>query len=270
MGVRSMRAADCPAVVAMYLSFAHNAASVYETPGALLVWQGDDQTLGGFIHYSLPPVSAAPAVRRPACIHAWFVRPEFRRRGIGSALIAAVENRADRSVGLLHPSHVVIEQFRGSRTLLLPLFEQADDSLAEIQSYCERGEVLVARRSQEIVGHLQLLTTDTHPEIKSIAVLESCRGQGIGSALIREALRRVLSSGALRILVSTATADTAVLRFYQRLGFRMDRVEHDIFTPGRGYPQQEIDGIPLCDRVWLSRDLSDLEARRPGREQRLP
>ena len=56
-------------------------------------------------------------------------------------------------------------------------------------------------------------------------------------------------------MLATATADIGNLRFYQRCGFRMDRVVRDAFTPETGYPEPiEIDGIPLRDRVWL--DLS--------------
>ena len=51
--------------------------------------------------------------------------------------------------------------------------------------------------------------------------------------------------------------DVGVLRFYQRLGFRLLRVERDAFTADAGYPEIEIDGIPLRDRVWLSLSLGD-------------
>jgi hypothetical protein len=46
------------------------------------------------------------------------------------------------------------------------------------------------------------------------------------------------------------------LRFYQRQGFRMLRIERDAFVPSTGYPDEIlIDGIALRDRVWLSQDL---------------
>ena len=58
------------------------------------------------------------------------------------------------------------------------------------------------------------------------------------------------------MLVATGAADVGNLRFYQRLGFRMLRIERDAFTPATGYPDGiEVDGIPLRDRVWLSRSL---------------
>jgi hypothetical protein len=47
-------------------------------------------------------------------------------------------------------------------------------------------------------------------------------------------------------VLATAAADVGNLRFYQRCGFRMTRVVHDLFTPEAGYPpRMEIDGIPL-------------------------
>jgi hypothetical protein len=32
-------------------------------------------------------------------------------------------------------------------------------------------------------------------------------------------------------------------------------VERDAFTPETGYPEIDVDGIPLRDRVWLSLEL---------------
>jgi putative oxidoreductase len=146
----------------------------------------------------------------------------------------------------------VIERFAGSRSALLPLFQQADDSPDEIGSYLEAGEVLVARRGEQIVGHVQAMALGETWELKSVAVIESERGCGIGTALICAALNAAWSSGVGRVLIATATADIDNLRFYQRLGFRIDRVERDAFSIERGYGPREVDGIPLRDRAWLS------------------
>ena len=148
-----------------------------------------------------------------------------------------------------------IESFSGPRSLLLPLFAQADDSPTEIRRYLELGEVLVARRAEELIGHIQLLDEGSHWEINSLAVVEGERGRGLGTSLVAAALARAFSGGAARVLVATAAADTGNLRFYQRLGFRMERIERDAFTADRGYPDLVLDGIPLRDRVWLSSTL---------------
>src|SRR5947209_4892248 len=125
---------------------------------------------------------------------------------------------------------VQIEPYLGPRFELLPLFAQADDSPTQINSYLESGEVLVARRTEKIVGHVQLISATFDWEIKSLTVLEEHRSQGIGTALVRAALDRAFSAGAVRVVVATASADIHNLRFYQRIGLRMDRMERDAFT----------------------------------------
>ena len=154
-------------------------------------------------------------------------------------------------MGLLQ---IVVEPFPGSRKELLPLFSEADDSRAEIAGYIELGEVLVARRADRIVGHVQVIANGSDWEIRSLAVVVGERGRGIGKSLLRAAIERAFSAGASRVLVATATADIGNLRFYQQLGFRMERVERDAFTAARGYPNLQVEGIPVRDRVWFSLD----------------
>ena len=153
-----------------------------------------------------------------------------------------------------NPATLSIELFRGQRAELLPLFQQADDSALHIASYIELGEVLVAREEPRLVGHAQLIAmTSAEWELKSVAVIAARQGRGIGRALVRAALLRAFEAAAVRVQVSTASADIDNLRFYQRLGFRLERVERDVFTVERGYPAGlESDGIPVRDRVWLS------------------
>jgi ribosomal protein S18 acetylase RimI-like enzyme len=147
---------------------------------------------------------------------------------------------------------LTVEAFSGPRSELALLFAEADDSAAQIAEYRDLGEVIVARWDGQIAGHVQLINGGREWEIKSLAVFEQYRGIGVGSALGRAALERAFSAGATRVLVSTASADIANLRFYQRLGFRMDRVERDAFRAERGYACTEVDGIPVRDQVWFS------------------
>jgi ribosomal protein S18 acetylase RimI-like enzyme len=150
-----------------------------------------------------------------------------------------------------------IRLYKGDREALRHLFRLADDSDREIDGYMPTGEVFVAEDGGAIVGQL-LLTPADDPgaaEVKSLAVLEERRRGGIGRALIDAAVSRSRARGANRLLVSTAAASTGDLRFYQRVGFRMLRVERDVFGPEHGYDGIVIDGIPLRDRVWLDRAL---------------
>jgi GNAT superfamily N-acetyltransferase len=153
-----------------------------------------------------------------------------------------------------------IDWYAGPRSALRALFELAEDSQVQLDSYIELGRVLLARDGPEIVGHLQLVPTsnDRDIELKSMAVIPERRGGGVGRSLIEAAIERCRSEGAERIHVSTAAASTGNLRFYQRMGFRMLSIDRDAFTPVTGYPEPIlIDGIPLLDRVWLSLELGD-------------
>ena len=108
-----------------------------------------------------------------------------------------------------------------------------------------------------MVGHLQLIETavDTS-EIKSLAVEPAHRRRGIGRTLIQAAIARTRARTHSSLVVATAAADVANLRFYQHAGFRIRAVERDAFTPSLGYPAGLlVDGIPLRDRVWLDLNL---------------
>jgi ribosomal protein S18 acetylase RimI-like enzyme len=112
----------------------------------------------------------------------------------------------------------------------------------------------------EIVGCLQLLdsTTGGEVELAILAVGEQHQGRGIGTALVERAIAEAQSEGLHTVRVGTSSADIANLRFYQRRGFRMLSIERDAFTPADGYPEGiETDGLPLRDRVWLTRGVED-------------
>lgn len=151
-----------------------------------------------------------------------------------------------------------IENYHANRNALLPLFEQADDSLSQICTYISLGELLVARDADLIAGYLQITDTSISGifEIKSMAVHETQRRRGVGRRLIEAAAVRCRDRNGHRLIVSTATADTGNLRFYQRQGFRMYRIVQDAFGPSSGYPEgMLVDGIPLRDQVFLERGL---------------
>jgi GNAT superfamily N-acetyltransferase len=143
---------------------------------------------------------------------------------------------------------LIVEPHEGDRAQLRALFEEAEDSAEQLDGYIDAGTVLVARVGNEIVGHLQL----HDGEILNMAVVERCRGHGIGRALVEHAVARARGEGRTLVTVATATADIGNLRFYQRCGFRLRSIERDVFTPERGYPAGlTSDGIELRDRAWL-------------------
>jgi ribosomal protein S18 acetylase RimI-like enzyme len=152
----------------------------------------------------------------------------------------------------------VVELYQGERAVLRPLFELAEDSASELDSYLDQGRVLVARLCGEVVGHLQLVGTERpdQAEVKNMAVREDLQGRGIGGTLLRAAHDLLAAEGTHDVRVATAATDVENLRFYQRHGFRMRSVDRDAFGPATGYPADaDMDGVPLRDRVWLDRHL---------------
>lgn len=141
----------------------------------------------------------------------------------------------------------------GPREELRDLFALAEDSPRRVEASLAQGRVLVATDGAALVGCLQLVEDDGVAEIKTLAVAEGAQGRGLGGALVERAVAECRAAGVRRIVLATGAADTRLLRFYQRLGFRLERVEPDAFTPAQGYPAGlAVDGIPLRDRVWLA------------------
>jgi GNAT superfamily N-acetyltransferase len=154
---------------------------------------------------------------------------------------------------------VRIETYDGNRDELRPLFELAEDSPSELDSYLDAGRVLVARSGEHVIGHLQLIGTEQQrgAEIKNMAVYEHSRRRGVGALLVQAAVQLVTAQRGSSLVVATAAADVGNLRFYQRQGFRMRSIQRDAFPPAMGYPHGILlDGIELRDRVWLDRPLT--------------
>ena len=156
-------------------------------------------------------------------------------------------------------THVDIHEYLGDRAALRALFEEAEDSATQLDNYLHRGQVLVAQRGADIIGHLQLVKTprDSEVELKNMAVQADQRGRGIGRRLVETALRVSTGAALTQMIVATAAADIGNLRFYQRCGFRFTAIARDAFTAQTGYPEPIlIEGIPLRDRVWLAYDMA--------------
>lgn len=151
---------------------------------------------------------------------------------------------------------VVIAEYTGPRDALRDLFALAEDSPTQLESYLHEGRVLVARRDDNIIGHLQLVDTGENDtvEVRNMAVREAEQRRGVGARLLGAAIHIAAAVGHTNMVVATAAADIGNLRFYQRQGFRFRSIERDAFSAAAGYADDiSADGIPLRDRVWLDR-----------------
>ena len=91
--------------------------------------------------------------------------------------------------------------------------------------------VLVARDAGAIVGSLTLVLYRTpiavHAVVHDVVVDEAARGQGVGEALTREAIRLAQLAGAGRVELTSRPHREAAHRLYERLGF--ERHETNVY-----------------------------------------
>jgi len=86
--------------------------------------------------------------------------------------------------------------------------------------------VLVAERAGVVVGCLQLIFIPhltrlgmMRAQIEGVRVARAARGQGIGEALLAEAVTRSRAAGCGLVQLTTDATRPEAQRFYQRLGF---------------------------------------------------
>jgi ribosomal protein S18 acetylase RimI-like enzyme len=144
------------------------------------------------------------------------------------------------------------------RERFLPLLLLADESLQQVRSYMNRGDLfaLVERDGAAVGIVLTIPATDGSVELKAVAVDEARQNLGIGRRMLAAVLDELRRRGVRRAVVGTANAGIGQLAYYQKAGFRLLRIERDFFSPARGYPAvMEDNGIRLRDMVWMDLDL---------------
>jgi len=87
------------------------------------------------------------------------------------------------------------------------------------------GIILVMKKGSAVVGMVNLIFTVSTAEGGRVAILEDLvlepgyRGQGLGSKLVRYAIRYVRDRGMTRITLLTDRTNRRAITFYQRQGF---------------------------------------------------
>jgi len=146
------------------------------------------------------------------------------------------------------------------RERYLDLLLLADESEQQVRSYMNDGDLYVFMAGGgDAVGMILAipeLDNDGAVELKAVAVAPERQGQGVGSRMLRAVLDDLRGRGVRRVIVGTGNAGIGQLAYYQKAGFRLARIEHDFFSPEKGYPAgMEENGIPLLDMVWMEQEL---------------
>jgi ribosomal protein S18 acetylase RimI-like enzyme len=143
-----------------------------------------------------------------------------------------------------------------ARERFLPLLLLADESEKQVRSYMQQGDLYAFGSGNEIddaAGVVLAIPVDRDTvELKAVAVARPLQRRGIGKQMLRMVLDGIRERGVKRVIVGTANAGIDQLAYYQKLGFRLLRIERDFFSPERGYPETMVDnGIRLRDMVWM-------------------
>jgi len=145
-----------------------------------------------------------------------------------------------------------------ARERFLPLLLLADESLQQVRSYMNSGELYAFVGHDEVAVGIVLTTPaeQNSVELKAVAVDTTQQNRGIGRRMLAAVIDELRRRGVQRAIVGTANAGIGQLAYYQKAGFRLLRIERDFFSPARGYPAvMEDNGIRLRDMVWMDLDL---------------
>jgi N-acetylglutamate synthase-like GNAT family acetyltransferase len=138
----------------------------------------------------------------------------------------------------------------------------------------ERGSEVVARlgRLEDVVQAPKLIVEEHGTVVGVLSFLieeDACEvltlhagrpGQGIGTALLQAVGTIARASGCSRLWLVTTNDNTDALRFYQRRGFRLLRVDAGAVDRSRAtlkpsIPRLGDHGIPISDELLLEQQL---------------
>ena len=100
----------------------------------------------------------------------------------------------------------------------------------EIQKRWSDGPVWVAAQGDQLVGTISATPKSEGLYIRSMAVLPSSRGHGIGQLLLQAVEQFAIAQGFQRMFLSTTPFLAAAIRLYDQFGFQRSNEEpHELF-----------------------------------------
>jgi ribosomal protein S18 acetylase RimI-like enzyme len=125
-----------------------------------------------------------------------------------------------------------LEDLQRRASLALDEYREAllahPDAIALPAEQIERGEVLVAEIDGRIAGFAVVLDQDGRAELDGLFVEPQRWRQGIGSALVEEAVHDARSRG---LSLMTVVANPGAKEFYERSGFTVEGSAETRFGP---------------------------------------
>jgi ribosomal-protein-alanine N-acetyltransferase len=102
--------------------------------------------------------------------------------------------------------------------------------------YRWHGRVYIIRKDKEIVGLIQYMLDWTNPQqayLFGISIDAACRGQGMGTELLRESLKALAEEGIKEVELTVAPDNVGAVALYEkRFGFFVTVVRNNEYGEG--------------------------------------
>jgi N-acetylglutamate synthase-like GNAT family acetyltransferase len=155
----------------------------------------------------------------------------------------------------LVPKDIVILELDKTDKIPFELLLLADPSKNNIDKYISNSVVYMAQFKGKPVGCYVLHNVDNEViELKNIVVDEKYQGKGIGTILLKDAIKKAKSQGLKKIIIGTGNSSIGQLYLYQKVGFRITEIKPDYFKQHYSEPIIE-NGIDCRDMIVLTKDL---------------
>ena len=131
-------------------------------------------------------------------------------------------------------AHILLSAFEPFRPLYTEGGFAATTPTAEtVARRFYEGPVWLAFADQQALGTVAAVVPGDRLYVRSMALLPSARGQGVGSALLREVENLAAAQNVRSLYLSTTPFLHEAIRLYEHFGFRRtDEGPHDLFgTP---------------------------------------
>jgi len=153
----------------------------------------------------------------------------------------------------MEPENYTLHKLKNGDAIPFDLLLLADETKDAIEKYIYDSDIYTVFTKGDLnpIGVFALYKiNDSKVEIKNIAILESYRGQGMGSFLIEKIKEIAIKQRYKEIIVGTADAATKEIQFYEKNGFKKYDVKKNFFIENYSQPIIE-NGIMLKDMIML-------------------
>ena len=150
--------------------------------------------------------------------------------------------------------HTMLVEITGERDSYLPYLLLADEDEEVVHNYMNDGELYAIHCGEHLAGVALLIEqSETTMELKNMAVVPECQGRGVGKLALQMISESSQAKGYAQVVASTANSSIDNIAFYQKAGFRMEKIQKDFFS-SYSVPIYE-NGIRAVDMIIFSKAL---------------